>query len=118
DVMGRRLDAEAPNEVDESRAQRRARQREVARRVSAVGGVASVVTAGLAATAGVQHLVSPKRVWARRKHRRDLGTGPLALLLAIFGWDFIYYFSHRLQHESRAMWAIHVVHHSSERYNL
>ena len=34
------------------------------------------------------------------------------------GWDLIYYWNHRLMHESRAMWAIHVVHHSSERYNL
>ena len=34
------------------------------------------------------------------------------------GWDFIYYWNHRLMHESRYMWAIHVVHHSSERYNL
>jgi sterol desaturase/sphingolipid hydroxylase (fatty acid hydroxylase superfamily) len=37
---------------------------------------------------------------------------------AIFGWDFIYYWNHRFMHESRFMWAIHVVHHSSERYNL
>jgi sterol desaturase/sphingolipid hydroxylase (fatty acid hydroxylase superfamily) len=33
-------------------------------------------------------------------------------------WDFAYYWNHRFQHEIRAMWAIHVVHHSSERYNL
>ena len=39
-------------------------------------------------------------------------------LLAIVGWDFIYYWNHRFMHESRYMWAIHVVHHSSERYNL
>ena len=33
-------------------------------------------------------------------------------------WDFIYYWNHRFMHESRYMWAVHVVHHSSERYNL
>ena len=32
--------------------------------------------------------------------------------------DFIYYWNHRFMHTSRYMWAIHVVHHSSERYNL
>ena len=48
----------------------------------------------------------------------DLGGGPLALGAAVLGWDFIYYWNHRLQHESRFLWAIHVVHHSSERYNL
>jgi sterol desaturase/sphingolipid hydroxylase (fatty acid hydroxylase superfamily) len=36
----------------------------------------------------------------------------------VIGWDFIYYWNHRFMHESRYMWAIHVVHHSSERYNL
>ncbi len=36
----------------------------------------------------------------------------------MFGWDFIYYWNHRFMHEARGMWAIHVVHHSSEKYNL
>jgi hypothetical protein len=37
---------------------------------------------------------------------------------AIAGWDFIYYWNHRFMHEVRWLWAHHVVHHSSERYNL
>ena len=36
----------------------------------------------------------------------------------ILGWDFIYYWNHRFNHESRWLWAVHVAHHSSERYNL
>jgi sterol desaturase/sphingolipid hydroxylase (fatty acid hydroxylase superfamily) len=36
----------------------------------------------------------------------------------VFAWDAIYYWNHRIQHESRYLWAIHVVHHSSEHYNL
>ena len=36
----------------------------------------------------------------------------------MLGWDFVYYWNHRFMHEARYMWAIHVVHHSSERYNL
>jgi sterol desaturase/sphingolipid hydroxylase (fatty acid hydroxylase superfamily) len=48
----------------------------------------------------------------------DLGTGVLATAVGILGWDFIYYWNHRLDHESRWLWAMHVVHHSSERYNL
>ena len=47
-----------------------------------------------------------------------MGSGPWALALAVAGWDFIYYWNHRFMHESRYMWAIHVVHHSSEHYNL
>ena len=30
---------------------------------------------------------------------------------AILGWDAIYYWNHRLNHESRWLWAMHVVHH-------
>ncbi len=33
-------------------------------------------------------------------------------------WDLLYYWDHRLQHEVRLLWANHVAHHSSERYNL
>lgn len=36
----------------------------------------------------------------------------------MLGWDFIYCWSHRFMHASRYRWAIHVVHHSSEHYNL
>jgi sterol desaturase/sphingolipid hydroxylase (fatty acid hydroxylase superfamily) len=32
--------------------------------------------------------------------------------------DFVYYLYHRTHHEIRILWASHVVHHSSERYNL
>ena len=32
--------------------------------------------------------------------------------------DFVYYLYHRTHHEIRMLWASHVVHHSSERYNL
>jgi sterol desaturase/sphingolipid hydroxylase (fatty acid hydroxylase superfamily) len=57
------------------------------------------------------------RMWKRRIVR-DLGRGPLTVAGAVLAWDFIYYWNHRLMHESRFLWAIHVVHHSSERYNL
>ncbi len=50
--------------------------------------------------------------------RRDLGTGLLANAVAVLGWDAIYYWNHRLNHESRWLWAMHVVHHSSQHYNL
>lgn len=37
---------------------------------------------------------------------------------AIAGVDFLYYWWHRLSHEVNVLWAAHVVHHSSEDYNL
>lgn len=40
------------------------------------------------------------------------------LPLAILAYDFCFYWFHRLHHEVRWLWASHVNHHSSERYNL
>jgi sterol desaturase/sphingolipid hydroxylase (fatty acid hydroxylase superfamily) len=39
-------------------------------------------------------------------------------LVLLFAEDFCYYWFHRIGHESRFFWASHVVHHSSESYNL
>jgi sterol desaturase/sphingolipid hydroxylase (fatty acid hydroxylase superfamily) len=39
-------------------------------------------------------------------------------VLAFFADDFSYYWFHRTSHECRFFWASHVVHHSSQRYNL
>ncbi len=89
----------------------------LAARVAAVGGVAAVVAGGVAITTTWASRTTADRMWDRRIVR-DLGAGPAAVAAAIVGWDFIYYWNHRFMHESRYMWAIHVVHHSSERYNL
>lgn len=39
-------------------------------------------------------------------------------VLLFFLDDFLYYWFHRISHESRLFWNFHVVHHSSEYYNL
>jgi len=39
-------------------------------------------------------------------------------ILLFFADDFSYYWFHRISHESRLFWASHVVHHSSQHYNL
>ena len=43
---------------------------------------------------------------------------PWAWALALLLYDFLYYWKHRLGHEVAILWAAHVVHHSSEEYNL
>ncbi len=48
-------------------------------------------------------------------------TIPFALwswVFLLFLEDFIYYWNHRIAHECRLFWASHVVHHSSQKYNL
>jgi sterol desaturase/sphingolipid hydroxylase (fatty acid hydroxylase superfamily) len=84
---------------------------------SRVGGPVAVLAGGLAITTGWAALFSPEKMW-RYRIAPDLGSGVLAAVVATIGWDAIYYWNHRFMHESRYMWAIHVVHHSSERYNL
>jgi alkylglycerol monooxygenase len=39
-------------------------------------------------------------------------------VLAFIGTDFCYYWWHRMSHQVNFMWAVHVVHHQSEEYNL
>ncbi len=39
-------------------------------------------------------------------------------LIAFVLYDFCYYWNHRFGHEMSILWAAHVVHHSSEEYNL
>jgi len=39
-------------------------------------------------------------------------------ILILFADDFCYYWAHRMGHESRFFWASHIVHHSSQKYNL
>ncbi len=125
DVIVRRAEAddvldrdegEASPSVKVGRAKRR-RRAAMARRVSRVGGVATIMAGGAAITTAWGHLTRSDAMWKRRV-LPDLGNGPLAWATAIVGWDVIYYWNHRIWHSSRFMWANHVMHHSSERYNL
>ncbi len=43
---------------------------------------------------------------------------PLTWIALFFADDLAYYWFHRVSHESRVFWASHVVHHSSQHYNL
>jgi sterol desaturase/sphingolipid hydroxylase (fatty acid hydroxylase superfamily) len=47
----------------------------------------------------------------------DIGH-PAVWVLAFFMYDFFYYWAHRSGHEVNLLWASHVVHHSSEEFNL
>ncbi len=93
---------------------KRARLAEKVRRVT---GPAAVATGTLATATFVASRTNPATMW-KRGQAHDRGQSAGAWIAAIAGWDFIYYWNHRFMHEIRAMWALHVVHHSSERYNL
>lgn len=48
----------------------------------------------------------------------DLGVSLPIILMALVAQDFVYYWKHRASHRVRWLWSAHVVHHSSEHYNL
>lgn len=48
----------------------------------------------------------------------DLGWTWPVLVACFFAEDLAYYWFHRISHERRWFWASHVVHHSSQHYNL
>lgn len=53
------------------------------------------------------------------RHRiSDIGLRKRSIALAMVLWDLLYYWDHRWMHEVRLLWANHVTHHSSQRYNL
>jgi sterol desaturase/sphingolipid hydroxylase (fatty acid hydroxylase superfamily) len=109
--------ASEPDSDAGDRPPNRTERRKMARQLGGVGAVSAIVAGGIAITTSWATFTAADRLW--RNHRgSDKGNGPLALATAILVWDFIYYWNHRFMHESRYMWAVHVVHHSSERYNL
>ena len=72
------------------------------------------VLVGLVSKAMVFALFS----WVHRFAMFQIGYQWWAWILAFFADDFNYYWFHRTSHECRFFWASHVVHHSSQRYNL
>lgn len=108
---------QSPGEPTAAPTTRAGRLSRWARRIGGSTAVAAIAATGVTAASTWAARTSAQRLHQRRV-LPDLGNGPLALAVAVLGWDFIYYWNHRIQHESRFLWAIHVVHHSSERYNL
>lgn len=51
-------------------------------------------------------------------HRVVSLDGWVAWVVGMLAWDFAYYWLHRAEHEVRLLWASHVGHHSSRRYNF
>ena len=104
----------------------RPRRRRPARRGCAVGPGPSPASeapwpwppAGSPSAPGGPTARRPSSSGRARASTATSGAVRSAWIGAIAGWDLIYYWNHRMMHEVRGLWAIHVVHHSSERYNL
>ncbi|WP_019960032.1 sterol desaturase family protein [Woodsholea maritima] len=75
-----------------------------------LGNVVSKVALGFIAVAWFT-LIEPYALF-------DIGWGWGVFALCFVLDDFVYYFAHRFAHTVRWWWADHVVHHSSQHYNL
>jgi len=57
-------------------------------------------------------------MWVWQFKRFDWGVTVPIIILALIAQDFLFYWKHRAAHRIRWFWTAHVVHHSSEYYNL
>jgi sterol desaturase/sphingolipid hydroxylase (fatty acid hydroxylase superfamily) len=58
-------------------------------------------------------------IWSHfSRHWTDALPPPLLWLFAFVAWDFGFYCLHRLHHEWPLLWAVHIVHHEGEHFNL
>ena len=76
-------------------------------------GIGSVLTGTLGAG-----LVLALSLWVYQFRVFDFGYIWWAWPLAFVAYDLVYYIKHRAAHRIRWFWADHVIHHSSEHYNL
>lgn len=60
----------------------------------------------------------PLYQWFYQFRISTIETTFASFLLLLVLHDFLYYWSHRAHHRIRMLWAIHVTHHSSPKYNL
>jgi sterol desaturase/sphingolipid hydroxylase (fatty acid hydroxylase superfamily) len=80
---------------------------------SLIMGIGSVVSGILIVTFGAGLVI-----WAYENRIATIGFAWWAFVLCFIVDDLRFYWAHRIQHRSRWFWACHVVHHSSEYYNL
>lgn len=57
-------------------------------------------------------------MWAWQFRMFDWGLSLPVIVMALIAQDFLYYWKHRAAHRVRWLWTAHVVHHSSQFYNL
>ncbi|TNE62045.1 MAG: sterol desaturase family protein [Alphaproteobacteria bacterium] len=81
---------------------------------SLVMGLGSTISGALTASL---FLVASYWVWDNFR-LFNLGAAPWVFVLAFVLDDLAYYWIHRFGHRMRWMWAAHVIHHSSQHYNL
>jgi len=84
-------------------------------------GINSLSAGVLSRMIGIVKAVVPLTIYVLIYQNFSIFTLPDVLwvwIVAFVLYDFCYYWNHRMGHEMSLLWAAHVVHHSSEEYNL
>ena len=76
-------------------------------------GLLNVVVSGFSKLLSI-----PFFAWLYQHRIADIGTAWWTWIVLLLGEDLCYYWFHRVHHEVRLLWACHVNHHSSQRFNL
>jgi sterol desaturase/sphingolipid hydroxylase (fatty acid hydroxylase superfamily) len=78
-------------------------------------GILNVGVSGVCKLASI-----PYFAWLYGHRIADVGRADAwwSWVVLLFAEDFCYYWFHRTHHEVRLLWAVHVNHHSSQRFNL
>ncbi len=88
---------------------------------SAILGSLLKVVFSIALFTAVYELCNPENAAGIRENLlgyESFGYAWYVWLLCMLGDDFTYYWFHRANHEIRILWAAHIVHHSSDNFNL
>jgi alkylglycerol monooxygenase len=83
--------------------------------------ITSLSIGGLSRIMGVMKNLAPFTIYILLYEQFaifELNNRVWAWLAVFVVYDFLYYWNHRFGHEMSFFWAAHVVHHSSEEYNL
>ena len=75
-------------------------------------------TGNAIATFTIWGVIGLLMLWSWQFRLFDLGVTWWSFAIAMVAKDFVYYWVHRFQHRVRWFWANHVIHHSSQGYNL
>ncbi len=84
----------------------------------AISGISSGMTNNLKIIFKLGIVIVTYKLMYDKWHIFQIESSALLYIIAFIGIDFAYYWSHRWNHEINILWNRHIIHHSSEEYNL
>lgn len=86
--------------------------------LDAISGMSSGITNNTKALLKLTIVIMSYEWMSEHLSLMEMKASPWAYILAFIGFDFAYYWRHRWAHEINFLWNRHLIHHSSEEFNL